>query len=79
MKRAKQFLNIAVSSTVGVYLGKWLFLWWNHRTHPELYALTSAPWYVQMLPATVIMAGLILLEIAVFLLVRWIIAWKKKQ
>lgn len=79
MKRAKQFLNIAVSSTVGVYLGKWLFLWWNYGTHPELYALTSAPWYVQMLPATVIIAGLILLEIAVFLLVRWIIAWKKKQ
>ena len=73
MKRAKQLLNIAVSATVGVYLGKWLFLWWDYRTRPGLYALTSAPWYAQMLPYTGVAAGLIGLEVAVFLLVRRII------
>lgn len=79
MQRAKRFLNIAVSVTVGVYLGKWLFLWWDHRTHPDLYALTSAPWYTQMLPATVIAAGLIAVELAVFFLVRRAIRRKEEQ
>lgn len=78
MQRAKRFLNIAVSATLGVYLGTWLFLWWDHRAHPGLYALTSAPWYTQMFPATAIAAGLILLEIAVFLLARRLIRNKKE-
>ncbi len=73
MKRAKQLLNIAVSVTVGVYLGSWLFLWWDYRVHPELYALNSAPWYVRMISGTAIAAGLICLEVAVFLLARRII------
>lgn len=78
MRRAKQFLNIAISTTVGTYLGAWLFFWWDFRTHPGLYALTSAPWYVRMIPATVIAAGLIVLETAVFFLVRWAILRKEK-
>lgn len=79
MKRAKQLLNIAISATIGVYLGTWLFLWWDHRARPGLYALNSAPWYARMLPATVITVGLIGLEIAGFLLARWIIKRKKTQ
>ena len=78
MRRAKRLLKIAISSSLGVYLGTWLFLWWDYRAHPGLYALNSAPWYTRMLPATAAAAGLILVEIAAFLLARRIIRNKKE-
>lgn len=79
MKRAKRFLNIAISSTVGVYLGTWLFAWWDFHRNPDLYAMSSAPWYVQMIPATVIAGGLILAEVLIFLLARWAIKGKTEE
>lgn len=79
MKRAKRFLNIAVSATVGVYLGSWLFLWWDYQKNPDLYAMASAPWYARMISGTVIAGGLILAEILIFLLVRRIIRRKTEN
>lgn len=33
----------------GVYIGHILFVLWNLKTHPELYAMQSAPWYTSII------------------------------
>ena len=45
MKKANHFLNIAMGALGGVYLGRVLFILWNHKVHPEIYGMQSAPWY----------------------------------
>lgn len=79
MKRAKRVLNITVSTTVGVCLGSWLFFWWDYHKNPDLYAMTSFPWYTRMIPGTAIAGGLILAEVLIFLLARRVIRWKTEN
>lgn len=45
MKKAKHFLNIVMGAVFGTYLGRVLFILWNHKAYPEIYAMQSAPWY----------------------------------
>ena len=45
MKKFIQILNIIMGSVVGLFIGYSVFISWNHKTNPELYAYYSAPWY----------------------------------
>ena len=49
MKRFSQILTVVMGVFAGVFLGRVVFLIWDYRAHPELYASWSAPWYVQLL------------------------------
>ncbi len=77
MRKAKQLLGALIAGSVGAYLGKWLWLWMDVRAHPELYAMTSLPWYWQMLPYTLMAAAAVAIEAAAYLLMRWAI--KKRE
>ena len=39
-------LNIIIGSFVGVFIGHGLYVLWDLKTRPELYAMQSAPWYL---------------------------------
>lgn len=62
MKRVKQFLQIAIGSTIGVYLGRALWLWQDYNARPGLYEMTSFPWYTPLLFGALIAAGMLLIE-----------------
>lgn len=49
MKKIYSLLKIWFWANIGVFLGKALYevIW--YRTHPEIYELTSAPWYTNIL------------------------------
>ena len=49
LKRINQVLNIIISSSVGIFIGYSLFQCWDVHTHPDLYAMQSAPWYTSIL------------------------------
>lgn len=49
MKKMNQMLNIVIGSLVGAFLGKWLYLFWDLKNHPEIYAVQSAPWYTGLI------------------------------
>ena len=38
-------LNIVISSSIGVFLGHGIYVFWDYRKRPDLYAMWSAPWY----------------------------------
>lgn len=47
--RWNQILNIATGSSVGVFAGHGIYVFWDYKTHPGLYAMQSAPWYTGIL------------------------------
>lgn len=49
MKKLNHILNIIMGAFVGVFLGNGLYAAWNFKTHPELYAMQSTPWYTSIL------------------------------
>ena len=43
MKKANQIINSIMGAFIGVFIGHSMYVVWNYRTHPELYAMQSAP------------------------------------
>lgn len=62
LKSLKRFLQIAMGSTVGVYLGRGLWLWQDYKARPGLYAMADSPWYWPLLAGALVAAGLLLVE-----------------
>ena len=49
MKKLNQILNVIIGAFVGTFIGRGIYVVWNFNTHPELYAMYSAPWYTSIL------------------------------
>ncbi len=69
MKKLYDFLWIAVCSCVGVFIGSSAYTLWDYRTHPDLYAMQSTPWYLSIQTRAVFTAA----AVAVLLLLRWLV------
>ena len=70
-KNLKRFLQTAMGSTVGVYLGRSLWLWQDYKARPGLYAMAGSPWYLPLLAGALVAAGLLLVEGWGLFLVTW--------
>lgn len=46
MKKLYKILKTAIWCVIGVFIGTSIYQCYNYYTHPGLYALTSAPWYL---------------------------------
>lgn len=49
MKRLNNIINTIMSAFIGVFIGHGIYVVWNFKTCPELYAMQSAPWYTSIL------------------------------
>lgn len=45
MKKLNGMLDLIMGAFVGAFLGYGLFVVWDYKAHPGLYAMRSAPWY----------------------------------
>lgn len=72
MKKLYIILRIMLWSFVGVFIGSSFFEWYNYKTHPELYVMRSAPWYLNI----EIGAIFTIIVVIVILTVMWIIRKK---
>lgn len=61
---------ILMPCTVGVFIGSAVERWLDYRNHPGLYEMNSAPWYTQILANALLTAVILLLEVALYLLLR---------
>jgi hypothetical protein len=43
------FANIIMGASIGGLIGRGIYVIWDFKTHPELYAVQSAPWYTSIL------------------------------
>ena len=67
--RLNTFLNCVIGAFTGVFLAESIYTYWDYKTHPELYAVTSAPWYTTILLFGVVSAGIILAAFIVKLMI----------
>ena len=49
MERWNTVLNTIIGAFAGVLIGRGSYIVWNYKTHPELYAIQSVPWYTGIL------------------------------
>lgn len=75
MRKLYDFLGIAVWSFVGVFLGSSIYTFYDYKTHPGLYAMQSAPWYLSIQVRSVFTLALV----AAALLLRWYLRKKMDQ
>ena len=48
LKKLNHILNIVIGSFIGVFIGHGIYVYWDYKTHPDLYAMQSAPWYTSI-------------------------------
>ena len=53
MKKVKKFLIFIIFGQIGACLGHMFAIYNNYLRHPDLYAMYSAPWYVDLIPTAV--------------------------
>lgn len=69
MNRCYKMLKIGVWCVISIFVGSSIYKYYDYTKYPDLYAVTSAPWYL-----SIEIAGLFTAVIVVILLIlMWII------
>lgn len=64
-------LNIIIVIFIGAFIGYGIFKYWDYKVHPDLYAVTSFPWYTSLqLYGMLLVAILIIAAIIKILILR---------
>lgn len=70
LKRVNQTLNILIGSFLGVFIGHGLCVFWDYKTHPDLYAIQSSPWYTSILVHGIVTAVICGIAIIIKMVIR---------
>lgn len=75
LRKLNSFLNIVIGSFIGVFIGFGIYKFWHFKTHPNLYAMQSAPWYTELL----LYGALVAVLVVVCIILKLIIGRKLKS
>lgn len=70
LKKINSILNIIIGSSVGVFIGHGIYVFWDYKTHSDLYAMRSAPWYTSILVYGLFMIVVLIVCIMIKLIIR---------
>lgn len=70
MKKLYETLRLFLGCDVGVFVGRCIVQYWDFKAHLDLYAMRSAPWYVDLEIQGIVTAVLAAVLLAVMWLVR---------
>ncbi len=70
MKKINAILNVVIGAFVGVFIGRSIYVYWDFKTHPDLYAAQSAPWYTSILVSGAFTVIVVLLAFIIKLVIR---------
>lgn len=74
MKKLSTLLNCMIGAFIGVFIGHGIYVIYDYKTRPELYAMWPAPWYISILEYE----GITLIVILLCFLAKVIIKHKQK-
>ena len=69
-KRINTFLNCVIGAFTGVFIAESIFTYWDFKTHPKIYEVTSAPWYTSIILFGIITLAIILVALIVKFIIR---------
>ena len=70
MKRLYVTLKLFLGCSIGIFLGRCIYLYFDFKARPDLYAMQSAPWYVDLKFQGIVTAVLAAVLLAVMWLIR---------
>ena len=70
MKQLYRVLKILLWCVIGVFLGTSIYRCWDFHARPSLYALTSAPWYTDILLSGAYTAVLVVILLILMYCIR---------
>ena len=70
-KKLYYILHIAIGSCIGVFVGNGIYVFWDYRTRPGLYAMRSAPWYASILTYGMFTIAFLTAAVILKLVARW--------
>lgn len=70
MKKQYNTLKTALWCVVGVFVGTSIYRIWDYHQRPDLYALTSAPWYTSIQIGGIFTAVVVLLLLLAMRIVK---------
>lgn len=70
LKKINRILNIIIGSFIGVFVGHGIYVFWDYKTHPDLYAMQSAPWYTSILVYGLFTIVVLIVGIIIKLIIR---------
>ena len=70
MKKLNKLLNIIIGAFIGVFIGHGIYVFGDYKTHPEIYAFYSAPWYTSILVYGVITVVVVFIATVIKLFIK---------
>ena len=70
MKKLYNSLKVALWCVVGVFIGTSIYQYIDYCQRPDLYALTSAPWYTSIQIGAVFTAAVVLILLLAMRIVK---------
>jgi len=69
-KRINELINIIIGVSIGVFTGYGLYSFLDFKSHPELYAMQSAPWYIRLILWGSVTIGIVAIAAIIKLIIR---------
>lgn len=79
LKKINRILNIIIGSFIGVFIGHGIYVFWDYKTHPDLYAMQSAPWYTSILVYGLFTIVVLIVGIIIKLIIRLRLKGKRNK
>ena len=70
LKKLNQITNIMIGSFVGVFIGGGIYVFWDYKKHPDLYAMQSATWYTSIFVYGIVMLFFVTVAVIAKLIIR---------
>ena len=69
-EKLNHILNIVIGLFIGVFAGHSAYVFWDYKTHPDLYVIQSAPWYTSLLVCGAFVTVLLIAAVIVKLIIQ---------
>ena len=70
MKRLYATLKLFLGCSIGIFLGRCIYLYFDFKARPDLYAMQPVPWYQGLKVQGLVTAGIAVIVLAAMWLVR---------
>lgn len=70
LKRVNQILNTITGAFIGIFIGHGIYVFWDFNSHPDLYAMQSAPWYTSIVLYGVMMVIVVAIAVVIKLIIK---------
>ena len=70
LKKLNRICNAVIGAFIGVFIGNVIYTLWDFKTHPDLYAVQSAPWYTGILINGIVTVVIVAIAVIIKLIAR---------